>query len=101
MTIKANQLSVTTMQKRERALNVQGIDQGLSFQSPSSIGKAGIVSIALEIGYAILTANMTWPEGFERSMRLIVSGIRYPRNITLPIMLAPRTRLLILFRKSL
>lgn len=50
ITMKANQLSVTTMQNKDRALNVQGIDQGLSFHSPTRIVRAGIVSTAFMMG---------------------------------------------------
>jgi hypothetical protein len=48
--MNANQLSVITMQNKDSDLNVQGMDQGLSFHSPISIDSAGIVSRAFIIG---------------------------------------------------
>jgi hypothetical protein len=85
------------MQNMDNALNVHGIDHGLSFQRAKRIGIAGIVSIAFEIGYPIRTTNIATPAGLERSERLIVKGIKYPRKIPFPIMVAINIFLLMLF----
>ena len=94
--MKANQLSVTTMQNKANALNVHGIDHGLSLQRPKRIGTAGMECIAFEMGYAMITRNIATPAGLDRSDRLIVRGIKYPRKIALPIIVASKIFLLIL-----
>jgi hypothetical protein len=55
-----------------------------------------MVSIAFEMGYAMITRNIATPAGLDRSDRLIVRGIKYPRKIALPIIAASKIFLLIL-----
>ena len=92
--MNANQLSVITMQNKDRDLNVQGMDQGLSFHNPSMIGRAGIVSTAFIIGYAISTTNKESLPALEKSDKPIVSEIRYVTKMIFPRTLASNTRLL-------
>src|SRR5581483_3368716 len=100
MMMNANQLSVMTMQKRDSALKIQGIDHGLSFHSLKSIGSAGIIRTAFIMGYPARTANISQPSCLDRSKRPAASGTRYARKATLQAMLASRTRLLDLLRNS-